>query len=72
MQGCVGGGISSALLRLFTGAGSLGFKSWEHGTRAVPWKGSFLVITLTKPQKDLTVLIWNVSAHHVHSTCFSE
>lgn len=32
VQGCVGGGINSSPLGLFTGAGSLGFKSWEHGT----------------------------------------
>lgn len=62
MQGCVGGGMSAGLLRLFTGAGSLGFKSWEHGTRVVPWEGSFLVFALIKPQKDLTVL-WKVNAH---------
>lgn len=83
MQSCVRGGISSSLLRPFTSAGSLGFKSWEHGTHVVPWKGSFLVFTLIKPQKDLTVL-WKVnahleqaafdlaSAHCVHSTCFPE
>lgn len=61
MQGCVRGGISSSLPRLFTGDGSLGLKSWEHGIRVVPWKGSFLVFILIKPQKYLTVL-WKVSA----------
>lgn len=79
MQGCIGGGISFDLLRLFTGAASLGFKSWEHGTCVMPWKGSFLVFTLIKPQKDLIVLR-KVNAHlegaafdHcAHSTCFSE
>lgn len=81
MQGCVGGGISSSPLGFSQGLVHLALKvgSMEH----VPRKGNSPVFTLTKPQKDCTAL-WkvnthleraafdHVSAHRVHSTCFSE